>query len=168
LAAVFSDLENRRDALAPFLGVFENQDAAVVQMDFRCLPCLALVDAVGIGIGGIPGTVEPIKIRFFVGDPFLDRLPRWLDGFHGLDVERRRRWARKLNKPLPKPVETEEEFDLLGPFDGADEFHGSFATGALERIGTPDFEDEVAPEGTHGTGALLRGCGDEEDLGFEI
>ena len=114
---------------------------------------MALVDAVGIGIGGIPGTVEPIKIRFFVGYPFFDRLPGWLDRLHGLDVERRRRWARKLNKPLPKPVETEEEFDLLGTLHGPGEFHGSFAAWALERGGSPDFEDEVAPERAHVTGA---------------
>ena len=51
-------------------GVFENQDAAVVQMDFGCFPCLAyffakaskhtLVVAIWIGIGWIPGTVEPV------------------------------------------------------------------------------------------------------------
>jgi hypothetical protein len=42
--------------------------------------------------------------------------------------------------------------------------HGCFAARALERVGSPDFEDEVAPEGTHGAGALFRGCGDEEDF----
>ena len=39
-------LENRRDARAPFSGVFENQDATVVQLDFLGLPCLSLVEAV--------------------------------------------------------------------------------------------------------------------------
>jgi len=56
-------------------GVFENQGSAVVQLDFLGFPCRDLVEAVGIGIGGIPGTVEPIEIRFVGGDPFLDCLP---------------------------------------------------------------------------------------------
>ncbi len=77
----FSDLENRRDARAAFLGVFEDQDAAVVQIDFRGLPRLSLVEAFGIGITivrlilmWIPGTVEPVEMRFFVRNPFFDRL----------------------------------------------------------------------------------------------
>ena len=65
-------------------------------------------------------------------------------------------------------METEEEFDLLGAFDGTDEFHGSFAARALERVCAPYFEDEIAPEGAHGAGGLFWGGGDEEDLGFEI
>jgi hypothetical protein len=73
-----------------------------------------------------------------------------------------------LDDAFPKAVETEEKFDLLGALDGACEFHGCFAAGALERIGTPDFENEVAPQGTHGAGALLRWCRDEEDLGRGI
>jgi hypothetical protein len=39
-------------------GVFENQDAAVFQMTFGRLPCLALVEAIMVGIQWIPGTVE--------------------------------------------------------------------------------------------------------------
>jgi hypothetical protein len=39
-----------------------------------------------------------------------------------------------LDDALPEAVEAEEEFDLLGAFDGTDEFHGSFAARALERI----------------------------------
>ena len=35
-------------------GVFENQDAVVVQVDFLGLPCLALVEAIGVGIRWIP------------------------------------------------------------------------------------------------------------------
>ena len=27
--------------------------------------------------------VEPVEVGFVVGDPFLDRLPRWLDGLGG-------------------------------------------------------------------------------------
>ena len=117
---------------------------------------------------GVPGTVEPVEVGFVVGDPFLDRLPGWLDRLHGLDVERRRRWAGELDDAFPQAVETEEEFDLLGPFDGTCEFHGSFAARALEWIGSPDFEDEVAPEGTHGASALLGRCWDEEDFGLGI
>jgi hypothetical protein len=49
-------------SLAGSSGGFENQDAAVFQMDFGCLPCLALVESFWIRIGWIPGTVEP-KIR---------------------------------------------------------------------------------------------------------
>ena len=66
---------------------------------------------------GIPGTIEPIEIGFFVGDPFLDRLPGRFDRFHGLDVKGRRWWARKLDDAFPKAVEAEEELDLLGAFE---------------------------------------------------
>lgn len=149
-------------------GGFENQDAAVVQMDFRCFPCLALVESFGIGIGWIPGPVEPVEIRFVVGDPFFDRLPGRLDRLHRLDVEGWRWRTRELDDAFPQTVEAEEEFDLLGAFYCTDEFHGSFAARALERVGSPDFEDEVAPEGTHGSGGLLLGCGDEEDSGLDI
>ena len=31
---------------------------------------------------------ESVGIWFFVGHPFLDRLPAWLDEIHGDDVER--------------------------------------------------------------------------------
>ena len=117
---------------------------------------------------GIPGTIEPLEVRFVVGDPFFDRLPGRLDRFHGLDVKRWRWWARKLDDAFPKAMEAKEEFDLLGAFDGTDEFHGSFAARALERVGTPDFEDEVAPQGTHGAGGLFWGGGDEEDFGLMI
>jgi hypothetical protein len=61
------------------------------------------------------------------------------------DVEGRRWWAWELDDAFPKTVETEEEFDLLGALDGTCEFHGSFAARALERVGSPDFENEVAP-----------------------
>ena len=149
-------------------GVFENQDAVVVQMDFGCLPCLALVEAVRVGIRWVPGTVEPVEVGFVVGNPFLDRLPRWLDGLHGFDVEGWGWWAWKLDEAFPQAVETKEEFDLLGAFYSTDEFHGSFAARALERVGSPDFENEIPPQGTHGAGALLWRGGDEENFGFEI
>ena len=69
-----------------------------------------------------------------------------------------------MDHALPEAVETEEEFDLLGAFDRTDEFHGSFAARALERVGSPDFEDEVTPQGTHGAGGLFRGGRDQEDF----
>ena len=69
-------MENRRDARAPFSGVFENQDAAVFQMDLRCSPFRRLVEPVWVRLIGIPGTVEPGKVRLFVGDPFLDGLKK--------------------------------------------------------------------------------------------
>lgn len=93
-------------------GAFEDQDAAVVQLDFGCLPCLTLVESVGIAIRWIPGTVEPVEVRLFIGDPFLDRLPGRLDRLHGLDIERRRWRAGELDDAFPKAVETEEEFNF--------------------------------------------------------
>jgi len=65
--------------------------------------------------------------RFFVGDPFLDGLPGRLDGLHCLDVERWRRRAGKVDDPLPKTVEAEEEFDFPVADEGAYGFHGSLA-----------------------------------------
>ena len=49
--------------------------AAVVQMDFWCFPCRRLVEPVWVRLIGLPGSIEPFEIGFFVGDPFLDRLP---------------------------------------------------------------------------------------------
>ena len=59
--------------------VFENQRSTFVQMDFGRLPCLALVEAIRVGIRWVPRTVEPIEAGFFVGDPFLDGSPRRLN-----------------------------------------------------------------------------------------
>ena len=81
--------------------------------------------------------VEPVQVRFVIGDPFLDRLPGWLDGLHGVDIEGRRRWAGKMNEAFPEAVEAEEEFDFLAPEDGADGFHGALTAGALERVAAP-------------------------------
>jgi hypothetical protein len=67
--------------------VFENKSPAIVQSDFLRFSSGALVETVCIGIGWIPGMVEPGKIGLFVGDPFLDCLPRRLDGLHGVDTE---------------------------------------------------------------------------------
>jgi hypothetical protein len=65
-------------------------------------------------------------------------------------------------------MEAEEKFDLLGGGDGADEFHGCFAARALKWVGSPDFENEVAPQGAHGAGALLWRGRDEEDFRLGI
>jgi hypothetical protein len=61
-------------------------------------------------------------------------------------------------------MEAEEKFDLLGAFYSTYEFHGSFAARALERVGSPNFEDEVTPERTHGAGGLFWWGGDEENF----
>ena len=93
----------------------ENQGSAVVQSNLGWLPPGALVEA--IGIGWIPGTVEPVEVRFVIGDPFLDRQPRRLDRLHGVDVERGRWRARELDQPFPKAMEAEEELDFLAADD---------------------------------------------------
>ena len=126
---------------------------------------MALVVAIWIGIGWIPGTVEPVEIGFVIGDPFLDRLPGWFDRLHGLNVKGRRWRARELDETLPKAMETEEEFDLLAVDDLTDRFHGALAAGTLERVAAPCLQDEVAPEGAHFAGGLFRRRGDEEYLG---
>ena len=133
----------------------ENQGSAVVQSELGWLPLGALVEAIGIGIGWIPRTVEPVEVRFVIGDPFLDRQPGRLDRLHGLDVEGRRWRAWELDKTLPQPVEAEEKFGLLAVDDLADRFHGALAAGAFERIAAPDLENQVTPEGAHVAGGLF-------------
>ena len=59
-------------------------------------------------------------------------------------------------------MEAEEELDFAGADDGADALHGGLAARALERVGAPDAEDEVAPEGAHGAGGDL---GRRRDVG---
>ena len=112
----------------------------------------------------LPFLVEPVQVRFVVGDPFLDSLPGWLDGLHGFDVEGRRWRAREMNDAFPEAVEAEEEFDLAGAQVGAHGFHDAVAAGALERIATPDLQDKVAPEGSHVAGSAFGRGGDEEEL----
>jgi len=124
-----------------------------------------LIDAVWVGIGGIPWTVEPIEVGFVVGDPFLDGLPRWLDGLHGVDIKGRGRRAGEMDEAFPEDVEAEEEFDFLATDDLADGLHDALAAGALERVAAPNLEDEVAPEGAHIAGSAFGRRGDEEDLG---
>ncbi len=55
-------------------GIFEDQGAAVTERDFFWPPIRALVELVGLCAGGVPFLVEPVQIRFVVGDPFLDGL----------------------------------------------------------------------------------------------
>ncbi len=129
---------------------------------------MALVVAIWIGIGWIPGTVEPVEVGFVVGDPFLDRVPGWFDRLHGVDVKGRRRRTRERDDSLPEAVEAEKELNFLAADDFADRFHGALAAGALVRIAVPNLEDEVAPEGAHVAGGLFRRRGDEEDGGLDI
>ena len=89
--------------------LFENKGAAVVKSEFGWLPPGARVEAIGIKIEWIPRTVEPVEVRFVIVDPFLDRQPRRLDGFHGLYVEGWRWRARERDETLPQPVETEKK-----------------------------------------------------------
>ena len=112
----------------------------------------------------LPFLVEPVQVRFVIGDPFLDGLPGWLDGFHGFDVEGRRRWTGKMDDSFPQTVEAEEKFDFLMSDEGADGAHGALAAGALERIAAPHLEDEVAPEGPHVAGPAFGRCGDKQEL----
>jgi hypothetical protein len=77
-------------------------------MDFRCFPCRASVEAVLVKLIETLRMVEPVKIRFFVGDPFFDRLPEWLDGGDHLDIEGWRRRTWELDDAFPQTVETEE------------------------------------------------------------
>ena len=108
--------------------------------------------------------VEPVQVRFVIGDPFLNGLPGWLDGLHGVDVEGRRGRAREMDNSLPEAVEAKEEFDFLASDHSAGDLHRSIAAGAEERVAAPHFEDEVAPEGAHVAGSAFGRCGNEEDL----
>ena len=123
-----------------------HQDAAVAQIN---LP--------GIGPGLVPVVGEPggliPEVRWFViRHPLLDRSLRRVDRLEGVDVERWARRRRDVDDPLPKPPEAEEEFNLLGPPHAADGLHGRAAARAEGGIGTPDLEDEVPPQRSHGAG----------------
>jgi hypothetical protein len=56
-------------------------------------------------------------------------------------------------------VEAEEELDFAGVDDGAGALHGGLAARALERIGAPDAEDEIAPERGMARAVVLGGGG---------
>ena len=135
---------------------------SVSEWDFLGLPSGALVILPGVIPCRFPFLIEPSEIRFVVGYPFLDGLPRWLDGLHGFDVEGRRRWPGKMDDAFPEAVEPEEELDFLVADEGADGAHGALAAGALERVAAPHLEDEVTPEGPHVAGPAFGRCGNED------
>jgi len=158
LAAVVLEL------LSAESGIIEDEDAAVSERDFGWLPRGALVILTGIIPYRLPFLVEPIQIRFVIGNPFLDGLSGWLDGLHGFDIEGRRRWTGKMDDSFPEAVKTEEELDFLATEEGADGLHGALAAWALEGVAAPHLKDEVTPEGSHIAGPAFGWCGDEDEL----
>jgi hypothetical protein len=58
-------------------GIFEDEGAAIAERDFFWPPIWALVEALGLCAGEVPFLVEPVQVRFVVGDPFLDGLLGW-------------------------------------------------------------------------------------------
>ena len=147
--------------------VVEDESPAVVERNLLGLPGGALVEGIVFALcaGRVPFLIEPIEVRIVIRNPFLDGLPRWLDGLHGIDVEGRRRRAGKLDDAFPETLEPEKEFDFLATENLADGLHGALAAGALERVAAPNLEDEVAPEGAHVAGSTFGRRGNEEDLG---
>ena len=103
-------------------------------------------------LAGFGALVEQVAawLRIVVGDPLADGLPRRFDGLERVDVEGRVGWRREVEDALPEVVEAEEELDFAGAEDGANALHGGLAARALERVGAPNAEDEVAPKWTHG------------------
>lgn len=96
-------------------------------------------------------------LRIVVGNPFADGLPRWLDGFKGLDVEGGIRGRKDIDDGFPNFFEAEEKFNFCGTAEGVDGPHDAVTACAQERIGTPDPKDEVTPKRAHGAGGdLLR------------
>jgi hypothetical protein len=97
LAAVVLEL------LSAESGIIEDEGAAVSERDFGWLPRGALVILTGIIPYRLPFLVEPIQIRFVIGNPFLNGLPGWFDGLHGFDVKGggggRGRWMTPFQRP---------------------------------------------------------------------
>ena len=123
----------------------EDEDAVLIERDFSGLPT-GFVAVVG---------VLPVEADFIVigGDPLFDGLPGWFDGIESLDVEGWiGRW-RDVDEALPHSEEAEEKLNFLRLNESLDSLHGPFAAGALEGVGSPGGEDEVAPEGPHRLGA---------------
>ena len=60
-------------------GIFEDEGAAVAEREFLGLPGGALAERIGLRLGRGSRLVEPIQVRFVIGDPFFDRLPGWFD-----------------------------------------------------------------------------------------
>ena len=113
-------------------------------------------------LAGFGALVEKVRgwVIIVSRNPFPDGLPGRLDGLEGLDVERRVGRRRDVDDGFPEPMEAEEEFDFTGPEEGIHYVHDGVAAGALERVGAPHAEDEVAPEGAHGAGGGFRGWWD--------
>jgi len=124
-----------------------------------------LVVAFGLGTFWLAFLVEPIEIWSVIRDPLFNGLPGGLDRLHGFDIEWRWRWSRERDDSFPQAVEAEKKFDLLRAEEGADALHGAWATGTLEGVTTPDFENEIAPERAHVASPTFGWCGNEEDLG---
>ena len=68
-----------RYARASLSGLFENQDATVVQEGFRCFTRLSFVEPVWVRFTGLQVTVERAELWFDVGNRLLDRLSGRLD-----------------------------------------------------------------------------------------
>lgn len=128
------------EAQPDLIGI-KDEDAILIERDFPGLP---------VGFVALVG-VLPVEAGLIVigGDPLFDGLPGWLDGLKGVDVERGIRWWRDVDESLPKAEQAQKKLGLLGLDEGFDLPHGAFAAGALEGIGSPGGEDEVAPEGFH-------------------
>ena len=63
-------------------GMFEKQDVFVAQMDLFGFPRRTWVVAVRVGIGRIPGAVEPVKVRHFIVNSIVSRIFSVV--FHGI------------------------------------------------------------------------------------
>jgi hypothetical protein len=84
-------------------GIFEDEGAAIAERDFFGLPGGALVEVFGLCAGGVPFLVEPVQIRFVVGDAFLDRLPRGFDedGYFPVLSDQPTRHPSRIAMPPP-------------------------------------------------------------------
>jgi len=145
-------------------GVFKNQGEPIAEWYFGGLPSGALVIPAGIISCWFSFLIEPIEIRFVIGNPFFDGLPRRLDANDRFNIKGRRWRARKVDDALPATVESEEEFNFLPAQKESKGFHKPLTARAAERISTPDFEDEIAPEGKHVAGSTSRRGGNEKYL----
>ena len=64
-------------------GIFEDQGAAIAERDVLGLPIRALVEALGLCAGGVPFLVEPVQVRFVVGNApaaFMRRMMKTRSG----------------------------------------------------------------------------------------
>jgi hypothetical protein len=60
-------------------GIFGDQGTAVAERDFLGPPIRTLVEALGVCAGEIPFLVEPVQVRFVIGDPLNDVTPGRLE-----------------------------------------------------------------------------------------